>query len=97
MGELAAGDASTLVAAFEADYFGSEREAPRFAAIAILPRVLDQAAEFAAVDALRAYDAVQLASATSAREADAQCLAFACFDDALRTAAAARGFTPIPS
>jgi hypothetical protein len=41
---------------------------------------------------LRAYDAVQLASAFAAREADPLCSVFACFDRALNEAAEANGF-----
>jgi hypothetical protein len=84
--------ARTLVASFEADWFGTEDEEPRFAIVALLPAVLDVAARLTAVHGLRAYDAVQLASAATARGADESLSTFVCFDDALRDAAAAEGF-----
>jgi hypothetical protein len=59
-------------------------------------QILDEAAARAASHRLRAYDAVQLASALAAREADADCDSFACFDSDLREAAAASGFALIP-
>ena len=85
------------MAAFEADYDGTEREAPLFAAVALTPAVLESAAQVTATHALRAYDAVQLASALAAREADPGCGEFACFDDGLRAAAARNGFGLIPA
>ncbi|HYZ02592.1 MAG TPA: type II toxin-antitoxin system VapC family toxin [Candidatus Binatia bacterium] len=95
-GELAAGDARTLTAEFEADYFGTEDEDTRFAAVALRAPILDAAARLSAAHGLRAYDAVQLASALTAHAADPSCTAFAAFDGSLRTAAAAEGFTLIP-
>jgi hypothetical protein len=41
---------------------------------------------------VRAYDAVQLASALAARAANPGCREFACFDEGLRAAAAREGF-----
>lgn len=95
-GELAPGDAGILVAEFEADYFGTADEQPRFAALTPDVAVLDEAAHLAAVHALRAYDAVQLASARAAATADPTCGTFAAFDDRLRAAAAAEGFRLVP-
>lgn len=95
-GELAAGDAGVLVAEFEADYFGTHEEAPRFAAVAVDSTLLDTAAQLAAVHSLRAYDAVQLAGARAAATADPSCRTFAAFDARLRTAAAAEGFGLLP-
>lgn len=97
MGELSAEDASVLTADFEADYFGTDSEPPRLAAVAATGRVLDEAARLCASRGLRAYDAVQLSSALAARRADESCSAFAAFDRALRTAAAAEGFGLVPS
>jgi len=96
-GELKVADAETLVAAFAVDLAGTERRAPRFAAIPPIAAVLERAAALCATDALRAYDAVQLASAAAAREADRECDRFACFDQSLRSAAARSGFSLIPS
>lgn len=96
LGDLVAEDARLLTAEFEADYFGTDEEPPRFAAVAMTPAVLDDAARAAATHGLRAYDAVQLSSALAAREADPTCATMAAFDGSLRRAAAAEGFTLVP-
>jgi predicted nucleic acid-binding protein len=96
MGELESADAEVLAAAFEAHWFGTEEAPPRFAAIGLRPDLLDGAAALTAAQGLRAYDAVQLASALAAREADPDCREFACFDDELRPAAARTGFALVP-
>lgn len=96
LGELSPEDAALLVRAFSADFHGTGSEPPRFAAVAIGMPILSRAATLVAAHALRAYDAVQLACALAARAADAECRGFACFDRALRGAAAAEGFTPLP-
>jgi predicted nucleic acid-binding protein len=97
LGELSAEDAEVLVTAFEADYLGTVEEPPLFAAVAIGSTLLDEAAVLTATHGLRAYDAVQLASALVAREADPACRQFACFDEELRAAAARIGFAPVPA
>ena len=97
IGELSAESAAVLVAEFVADYQGTATEAPRFAPIAITGAVLDDAAHLCAVHGLRAYDAVQLASARAAASADHSCRSFAAFDLVLRAAAAVEGFTPVPA
>ena len=76
-----------LVRSFEADYVEG-----RFSVIAPTDDVLHSAAHVVSAHALRAYDAVQLASALAARDAEPACSSFACFDDDLRRAAAAEGF-----
>lgn len=96
MGELGAGDAQLLVEAFEADYFGTDGERPRFATVALTAGLLDTAARLCATHALRAYDGVQLSTATATRAADPHCTMFAAFDATLRTAAAAEGFALFP-
>jgi uncharacterized protein len=96
LGELGADEAQLLTAEFEADYFGTENEPPRFASVTITDRVLDEAARLCAVHGLRAYDGVQLSSAMATREADPACQTFAVFDLALRGAAAAEGFALVP-
>jgi uncharacterized protein len=97
LGELQSADVEVLVATFEADYDGTDRETPLFAPVALTPAVLETAAQVTATHALRAYDAVQLASALAAREADPGCTKFACFDDGLRAAAARSGFSLVPA
>ncbi|HEY1920684.1 MAG TPA: type II toxin-antitoxin system VapC family toxin [Streptosporangiaceae bacterium] len=97
IGELSADDARVLTADFEADYFGTGSQAPRFVAVTAAGSVLDEAALLCASHGLRAYDAVQLSSALAVRRADDECTAFAAFDRSLRTAAAAVGFALVPS
>lgn len=97
IGELGPPDAAALVQEFEADFFGTEGEPPRFAVLALAMPTLDAAAARAAAHGLRAYDAVQLASAITVREADEDCASVACFDRYLRDAAAACGFALIPA
>lgn len=91
VGELSAPDTGVLVAAFEADYFGTEQDPPRFSAVAVTASILDDAARLAGVHGLRAYDAVQLASACAVDDAVTEGLAFAAFDKTLRAAAAVEG------
>jgi predicted nucleic acid-binding protein len=93
MGELDATEAQALTADFEADLFGDGVSPPRFAIVAAGPDLLDDAARLCAVHGLRAYDAVQLASAIAARSADRALRTFAVFDGTLRRAASAEGFT----
>ena len=94
--ELTEDEASLLAEEFEADYFGTAAEAPRFLITGIVPSVLDVAAHLVATRRLRAYVGIQLASACAARDADASCDAFACADAALRDAARAEGFSLVP-
>jgi predicted nucleic acid-binding protein len=96
MGELGADHAQLLVLEFEADYFPEAEDRHRFFPVTAGGPVLDEAARLAAVHGLRAYDAVQLASACAARAADRECATFAAYDARLRAAAAAEGFTPLP-
>lgn len=97
MGELSAGDARLLTADFEADYFGTDSEPPRFAAVVVAGSLLDEAARLTASHGLRAYDAVQLSTALAVRRVDESCTKFAAFDRSLRTAAATEGFELMPS
>lgn len=95
-GQLGAASAAVLVADFEADFFGTDDEAPRFAGVILGAALLDDAALLSSTRGLRAYDAVQLAAARVAAAADPTCQTFAAFDRGLRTAAAAEGFALIP-
>ena len=92
-GRLSAGAAATLVAAFEADY---TTPGLPYAVVEPVPSVLDDAAGLAGAHGLRAYDAVQLASARAAAAADDRVRTFAAFDGALRDAAAREGFVLVP-
>jgi predicted nucleic acid-binding protein len=92
---LDAEDAQVLSQAFEADFWGGG-EAPRFLVVGLNEHVLDDAVAAVAAHGLRAYDAVQLASAIEVRRLDATCDTFASFDAQLRNAAAASGFSLLP-
>jgi uncharacterized protein len=94
--QMSASDAALLTTAFEFDYYGNSSAEPRFAAIAVTDDVIDLAAHSAARHGLRAYDAVQLASAVLAREASHEITRFVAFDTDLREAAAAEAFTLVP-
>ena len=96
MEELGALDAAVLVAAFEADYHGSTHDQPRFAVVAANATILETASRLVSVHGLRAYDAVQLASAQAAAEAIPECRTMAAFDGMLRIAAAKEGFALLP-
>ncbi len=96
MGEVDAGDGAMLTQAFEADWTSEDAGWRPFVAVALSAKLLDHAAGLAATHGLRAYDAIQLATALAAREADPGCDSFACFDAGLRRAAAAEGFVLLP-
>lgn len=95
-GELEDATARTLVRAFELDFHGDLDSQSRFTIVAPTEPVLVEAAREAAHHALRAYDAVQLASALAVREVDPGCDGFACFDAELRRAASRAGFRLMP-
>jgi predicted nucleic acid-binding protein len=97
IGELDSPDAALLVSEFEADCGGNLEDLPRFLVVAIVDDVVSDAAQLTATRALRAYDAVQLATARAARTADPSCSSLACFDHDLREAAARDGFGLIPA
>lgn len=97
MGELSATAAGVLCAAFAADLAGADGSGPSLVVITVTPAILDDAARLVSVHPLRAFDAVQLASARAAQLAVADDdLPFLCFDDRLNTAAAAEGLLLAP-
>ena len=96
LGELSAEDAAVLVDEFEWDWFGQPEGEIDFSVVDVTPSILDEAARAVARHPLRAFDAVQLASAAAARAADESLLAFACFDETLTAAARAEGFSSLP-
>jgi predicted nucleic acid-binding protein len=96
-GDLDLDDSLLLIRAFIADYAGTVEKEPRFLAIKVSDGVLERAAELSGIHGLRAYDAVQLASALAAREADERCAKFAAFDRDLALAAASEGFEALPA
>jgi hypothetical protein len=96
IGELSSEDAAVLVEEFEWDWFEEADAEMRFVVLAVTDDVLEIAARSVARHSLRAFDAVQLASALTARAVDASLASFACFDDTLAGAARAEGFTLVP-
>lgn len=95
MGSLSAGLTAVLVNEFEADYLGTEVEQPRFLTVRLVPEILQQAARLVAVHGLRAYDAVQLASAVAVNAQVPESVTFAAFDRRLCDAAAVEGLALI--
>jgi predicted nucleic acid-binding protein len=95
-GELEESATGILVGAFEVDFHGNPDFDPRLTIVSLAEPVLIAAAREAARHSLRAYDAVQLASALAVRELDPRCSHFACFDADLRRAAARESFTLVP-
>lgn len=94
--ELEDAAAGILVGVFELDFHGDLDSSSRFTIVSLTEPVLITAAQEAARHALRAYDAVQLASALAVREVDPRCERFACFDTELRRAASRAGFVLLP-
>lgn len=96
MGELTSQDAAVLVAAFEADYFGAEGGPGGFLTVAVRSAIVARAARLVAAHPLRAYDAIQLASALAVAEVVPELTGLAAFDRQLRAAAAAEGLPVLP-
>lgn len=59
MGKLDVDSTAVLIMAFEADYFGTEDEPPRFAAVRLAATVLDDAARMSGVHGLRTAAATE--------------------------------------
>ena len=96
MGEVGRNEASLLATAFDFDFLGDDRSAPRFAIVGVDEDVIANAVRLLAPHNLRAYDAVQLASALVARRAVPDCETLVAFDDGLRHAALAEGLAVLP-
>ena len=64
LGEIQATDAALLCADFVADVEGEGMSAPRFSVIALVDEIVGTAARLVTIHTLRAYDAVQLATAS---------------------------------
>lgn len=90
VGELLASQARLLVETAQADLHGSTDEVPMLP-IVVSPRIVDHATELVARHPLRAYDAIQLATALAVREV-ASVGEFLAFDRDLCSAAAREGF-----
>lgn len=96
LGELSVEDAAVLVEEFEWDWLGEPPGELGFAVLDVTDQILEGAARSVARHPLRAFDAVQLASARAGRVADPNLTEFACFDETLADAARAEGFTLRP-
>lgn len=97
LGELDAVDARVLISAFEADYYGTADDQPRFVTVAATAGILDDAAMLCARYPLRSFDAVHLATALALRAVDPGLTTMAVYDRRLRAAAAAEGLAVLPS
>lgn len=95
-GELDREDALVLALTFAADYVGIRDVPARFLAVRVADQILERAASLTDERRLRAYDAVQLASALAARRIDERCATFAAFDRDLVAAATEEGFDTLP-
>jgi len=95
--ELTDEQAAVLVSLFEFDWFGDGVVGPSFTAVHVTPAILDEAAVHVARHDLRAADAIQLASARTARRAEPTADVFSAFDVRLRAAAAIEGFSLMPA
>lgn len=96
MGQLSLRSVGTLVRLFEGDLAGHALTGTVLLPLAVSGDIIARATALLVSNPLRAYDAVQLASALAARDADPECSTFAAFDTGLRTAAAQHGFTLLP-
>jgi len=95
MGELDEPRAWVLVRRSRRELTGSH--ALRVTAIPVVPTIVAQAATLTGRHGLRAYDAVQLASATAAQQMAAGSFSLLCFDAGLRAAAIREGLTVSPA
>jgi len=96
IGELDAEGARVLAREFEADYYGTADDEPRFVVVGTTGGVLDAAAGLCSRFPLRADAAVQLASAVAVRDVDPGMGTMAVFDASLRDAALAEGLAVVP-
>lgn len=94
IGELSPDQARVLVDAFLSALRSrsSSPDTVTYLPVSVSADVLDTAVVVCGVHGLRAYDAVQLASAIQARAADPTITEFVTFDASLHRAAAAEGF-----
>ncbi len=93
MGQLSEQDAHELAAGFASDFHGTPSQPPRFIAAVATMDIVDLAAALTEKHGLRAYDAVQLATAITIRRLQPACDTFVCFDHGLAAAADIERFT----
>jgi predicted nucleic acid-binding protein len=89
-------DAATFLREFEADWVGTPFESAKYHAITVDRTVLTRAAGLTGIHSLRTLDAIQLASALAARDAEPECQTMVVLDERLRWAAATEGFALLP-
>ncbi len=96
-GEIAQRDAEQLAGAFEADLAtGTCATGQILVRLPVDDELLGAAIRNVARHGLRAYDAMQLATAQRSRAVDPSCTDFLTFDHALARAAQGEGFTARP-
>lgn len=96
IGDTTIDDALRMVRQFEADWRGEESSPPRYDAIVLGEPLLIRAAALTGTHQLRSLDAIQLASALAARDAEPGCQTMAVLDARLRRAAATERFDLLP-
>lgn len=96
-GGLRPTEAATLVRRFEADCGYASGARPRYEFIELRARTLRAAAALTGTHRLRSLDAIQLACAIAARDAEPECRTMAVLDARLRQAAAAERFDILPA
>jgi predicted nucleic acid-binding protein len=96
-GRISAADAGLVVREFEVDWREELGGPRRFQPIAITTELLAVAAALTGTHNLRSLDAIQLASALAAREADEGCDTIVVLDERLRRAAATERFELLPA
>ena len=94
--EITVEQAAVLVRGFVADYEGTRDHDPRFHVVVTAGPVVRDAARLCGLHPLRAYDAVQLASALLAAQVGGEPVPMVAFDRQLRTAAVREGLTLVP-
>ena len=95
-GFIGAEVAGIVLRKFEDDWYGWRDLPPRFQRIGVAAAILARAAALTATHSLRTLDAIQLASALAAREAEPACRTMVVLDERLRDAAARERFDILP-
>ena len=95
-GEIGVVEAGALVREFGSDWDGTRTESRRFQPVAATRSLLERAAALTGTHGLRSLDAIQLASALAARDAEPECRTMVVLDELLRRAAAAERFDLLP-
>ena len=91
LGEVTETDVARLVRKFDADWTS------RYTTMRVSERLLVRAAGLTATQRLRSLDAIQLAAALAARDAEPECRSMVVLDERLRRAAATERFDILPA